>query len=234
MVGSTITREVDEVIYTRAGIEVGVAATKTFITQLAVLYLLAIRYGSLRRTLHADTAAHMRESLRSMPQVVQEVLNGAEAIEAVAKEYSKARDMFFIGRNINYPVVLEGALKMKEISYVHAEGYAAGELKHGPLALLTKETPVVAVAVQDHTYDKMLSNIGEVSARESPVIGVGFDGDEDLQNYVERVIHVPKVAPLFSPIPVSVALQLLAYYIARERGCTIDKPRNLAKSVTVE
>jgi glucosamine--fructose-6-phosphate aminotransferase (isomerizing) len=234
VVGSTITREVDEVLYTRAGIEVGVAATKTFITQLAMLYLLAIRFGAQRRTLHSDALAQMRESLRQMPQVAQEVLNRADEVEAVAKEYSGARDMFFIGRNISYPVVLEGALKMKEISYVHAEGYAAGELKHGPLALLTRETPVVAVAIQDHTYDKMLSNIGEVSARAAPVIGIGFEGDDELARYCERVILVPRVAPLFSPVPVSVALQLLSYYTARERGCPIDKPRNLAKSVTVE
>ncbi len=234
VVGSTITREVDEVFYTRAGIEIGVAATKTFITQLAALYLLAIKYGAQRKALHADTQAQMRDALRSMPQVVQSVLNGAEAIEAVAKEISGAKDMFFIGRNLNYPVVLEGALKMKEISYIHAEGYAAGELKHGPLALLTKDTPVVAVAVGDHTYEKVLSNVGEVSAREAPVVCIGMEGDDELEKYCDKVIRVPKVPPLFSAIPVSVALQLLAYYVAKERGCPIDKPRNLAKSVTVE
>ncbi|MFH0815888.1 MAG: glutamine--fructose-6-phosphate transaminase (isomerizing) [Methanobacteriota archaeon] len=234
VVGSTITREVDEVYYTRAGIEIGVAATKTFVTQLAVMYLLAIKYGALRRVLHSDTQAQMRDALRSMPQVVQSVLNNSEKIEAVAKEIAGARDMFFIGRNLNYPVVLEGALKMKEISYIHAEGYAAGELKHGPLALLTKDTPVVAVAVPDHTYEKVLSNIGEVSAREAPVVCVGIEGDSDLEKYCDNVIYVPKVPPLFSAIPVSVALQLLSYYVARERGCPIDKPRNLAKSVTVE
>jgi glucosamine--fructose-6-phosphate aminotransferase (isomerizing) len=234
VVGSTITREVDEVFYTRAGIEIGVAATKTFITQLAVLYLLAIKYGSQRRTLHADQQMHMREALRSMPQVVQSVLDSNEAIESAAKKIAGAKDMFFIGRNLSYPVVLEGALKMKEISYIHAEGYAAGELKHGPLALLTKDSPVVAVVIPDHTYDKVLSNVGEVSAREAPVICVGFEGDEDLAKYCDHVIYVPKVPPLFSAIPVSVALQLLAYYVAKEMGCPIDKPRNLAKSVTVE
>jgi glucosamine--fructose-6-phosphate aminotransferase (isomerizing) len=234
VVGSTITREVDEVYYTRAGIEIGVAATKTFITQLAVMYLLAIKYGSLRRVLHSDTQAQMRDALRTMPQVVQSVLNNSEAIEAIAKEISGARDMFFIGRNLNYPVVLEGALKMKEISYIHAEGYAAGELKHGPLALLTKDTPVVAVVMPDHTYEKVLSNIGEVSAREAPVVCIGIEGDDELAKYCDKVIYIPRVAPLFSAIPVSVALQLLSYYVARERNCPIDKPRNLAKSVTVE
>jgi glucosamine--fructose-6-phosphate aminotransferase (isomerizing) len=234
VVGSSITREVDEVHYTRAGIEIGVAATKTFLTQLAMLYLLAIKHGAIRKTLHADAQARMRDALRSMPQVVQSVLNGSEELEAIAKELAGARDMFFIGRNLNYPVVLEGALKMKEISYVHAEGYAAGELKHGPLALLSKETPVVAVVAPDHTYEKVLSNVGEVSAREAPVVCIGVEGDDDLEKYCDHVFRVPKVPSLFTAIPFSVALQLLSYYVARERGCPIDKPRNLAKSVTVE
>ncbi|MBI5000381.1 MAG: glutamine--fructose-6-phosphate transaminase (isomerizing) [Euryarchaeota archaeon] len=233
ILGSSITREVDETIYTRAGIEIGVAATKTYLTQLAALYLLAMRLGT-GRTLRPDTARQMREGLRSLPQHVQRVLNNSEEIEKVAKETSKARDMFFIGRNLNYPVALEGALKMKEISYIHAEGYPAGELKHGPLALLSPEAPVIAIAVKDHTYEKMLSNIGEVSARGSPVVGICSEGDRETPKYVDYVLRVPDVPTIFSPVPVSVVLQLLAYYAARERGCPIDKPRNLAKSVTVE
>ncbi|MEW5937507.1 MAG: glutamine--fructose-6-phosphate transaminase (isomerizing) [Candidatus Thermoplasmatota archaeon] len=233
VLGSSITREVHEVIYTRSGIEIGVAATKTYITQLAALYLLAIRLGQ-RRTLHPDTLMHLVQALRGLPQVAQGVLNTAEGIEGIAKEISHAQTMFFIGRHTNYPVALEGALKMKEISYIHAEGYPAGELKHGPLALLTPETPVVAIVVPDHTYEKMLSNIGEVSARGAPVIGVCLEGDDKTEKYVDYVLRVPKVSPIFSPVPVSVALQLLAYYAARERGCEIDKPRHLAKSVTVE
>jgi glucosamine--fructose-6-phosphate aminotransferase (isomerizing) len=142
---------------------------------------------------------------------------------------------FFIGRNINYPTMLEGALKLKEISYIHAEGFAAGELKHGPLALLDAITPVVAVAIKDdHTYEKMLANVSEVAARDSPVLGIGSEGDTELTRLCERMIFIPKVKPVFSPIPVTVALQALAYYVAKRRGCSIDKPKNLAKSVTVE
>jgi len=233
-VGSSLTREAHHVIYTRAGLEIGVAATKTFIAQLTALYLIAIQLGIAKGTLEQDEANHLKEDLRTMPRVVQKVLNEAPKIEEVASRYCRAKDMFFIGRNINYPIALEGALKLKEISYVHAEGYSAGELKHGPLALITPETPIVAIAVKDRTYEKMLGNIGEVSARGSPVIAVGFEGDKDLQKYVDDVIYVPQVGSIFSPIPVTVALQLFAYYVARERGSPIDKPRHLAKSVTVE
>jgi glucosamine--fructose-6-phosphate aminotransferase (isomerizing) len=146
----------------------------------------------------------------------------------------EARDIFFLGRNINYPTMLEGALKLKEISYIHAEGYAAGELKHGPLALLDAKTPTVAACPRDHTYDKMLSNVAEVQARDSPVLAIGFEGDRDLEQVASKVIFVPEVPPLFSPFPITVALQLLAYYVAKRKGCSIDKPKNLAKSVTVE
>jgi len=142
--------------------------------------------------------------------------------------------MFFIGRNINYPIALEGALKTKEISYIHGEGFPAGELKHGPLALISKDSPVVAIVVKDHTYEKMLGNISEVSARGSPVIAIGYEGDTELQKYADDVIAVRELPPLFSPVPVIVALQLWAYYLARERGCPIDKPKNIAKTVTVE
>jgi glucosamine--fructose-6-phosphate aminotransferase (isomerizing) len=162
------------------------------------------------------------------------VVDAAPVIEGLAREYSHVRDMFFIGRNINFPMAMEGALKMKEISYVHAEGFAAGELKHGPLALITKETPVVALIPQDHTYEKMIGNIGEVSARGAPVVAIGYEGDEELEKYVDATIRVPWVRSIYSPVVNVVALQLLAYYTARERECPIDKPRNLAKSVTVE
>ena len=147
---------------------------------------------------------------------------------------ANARDVFFIGRNVHYPTALEGALKLKEISYIHAEGLPAGELKHGPNALLTVETPVVAIAIRDHTYDKMISNIGEVSARSAPVIAVGYENDRELKKASDLTLYVPEVQPLLSPIPVITTLQLLAYHVALLRGCEIDKPRNLAKSVTVE
>ena len=235
VVGSTITREVDEVLYTRAGPEIGVAATKTFLTQLLAMYLLAIRIGYANGTLSHDSMRSALSSLRQSSNMVQSVLNHIHDIEEASKMIDKADHCFFIGRNINYPTMLEGALKLKEISYIHAEGFAAGELKHGPLALLDSTTPVIAVAIKgDHTYEKMLANISEVAARDSPVLGVGLEGDTDLSRLCERMIFVPPVKPVFSPIPVTVALQALAYYVANRRGCSIDKPKNLAKSVTVE
>ena len=234
VVGSAITREVDHVMYTRAGPEIGVAATKTFVTQLVALYLLAMELGVQNRSLTAQARRSMTSVLRNLPRDVQDVLNKADEIEALAKKYASARDMFFIGRGINYPIALEGALKTKEISYIHGEGFPAGELKHGPLALISKESPVVAVAVKDHTYEKMLGNISEVSARGSPVIAIGFEGDTELENFADEVISIRQTPSMFSPVPVIVVLQLLAYYLAKERGCPIDKPRNIAKTVTVE
>ncbi|MFQ6105981.1 MAG: glutamine--fructose-6-phosphate transaminase (isomerizing) [Thermoplasmata archaeon] len=233
-VGSSITREVGDVMYTRAGLEIGVAASKTFLTQLIALYILSIQLGLARRTLSLDESRKMKEELRLMPRVVQGVLDEHKQIEKIAKKYHNVRDIFFLGRNVNYPTALEGALKMKEISYIHAEGYPAGELKHGPLALIGKETPIVAIAVKDHTYGKMLGNIKEVSARNSPVVAIASESDRDIEKYVDHVLHIPDVPPIFTPIPATVVLQLLAYYAARERGCSIDKPRHLAKSVTVE
>jgi len=165
---------------------------------------------------------------------VEGVLKDVTRIVKQAEWFKGAENAFFLGRYINYPTALEGALKMKEISYIHCEGYPAGELKHGPLALLTDKTPVVALVTKDHTYDKMLGNIGECAARGSPVLALVPEGDREVAKYTDRVIHYPEVPPLFSPIPMSVVLQLLAYHAAEMRGCPIDKPRNLAKSVTVE
>lgn len=234
VVGSAITREVDHVIYTRAGPEIGVAATKTFVTQLMALYLLAIELGSAGRTITAHAKRSITSQLRNLPRAVQDVLNQAEVIETLANKYSKSRDMFFIGRNVHYPIALEGALKTKEISYIHGEGYPAGELKHGPLALLSEESPVVAIIAKDHTYDKMIGNISEVSARGSPVIAVATEDDTEIEKFADEVIYLREISPLFSPVPAMVALQLWAYYLAKARGCPIDKPRNIAKTVTVE
>ena len=234
VMGSAITREVDHVIYTRAGPEIGVAATKTFVTQLVALYLLAIDLGMQTKTLTAQGKRSLVAELRNLPRAVQDVLNQAEDIEKLARKYSSARDMFFIGRNISYPMALEGALKTKEIAYIHGEGFPAGELKHGPLALISKDSPVIAIAIRDHTYEKMLGNISEVSARGSPVIAIGYEGDTELAKYADDVIYIREIPPLFSPVPVVVSLQLWAYYLARERNCPIDKPRNIAKTVTVE
>ncbi|MCJ7607504.1 MAG: glutamine--fructose-6-phosphate transaminase (isomerizing) [Thermoplasmata archaeon] len=234
VMGSAISREVDHVIYTRAGPEIGVAATKTFVTQVVALYLLAIDLGTQNRMLTAQAKRAIIGQLRNLPRAVQDVLNQADVIESLARKYSKAEDMFFIGRNINYPIALEGALKTKEISYIHGEGYPAGELKHGPLALLSKDSPVVAIAVKDHTYEKMLGNISEVSARGSPVIVIGVEGDTEIPKLADDVIFMKQMPPLFSPIPAIVVLQLWAYFLALARGCPIDKPRNIAKTVTVE
>src|SRR5438046_2575449 len=234
VVGSSLTRETDQTIYTRVGIEIGVAATKTFIAQLVALYLIALKLGQDRGALGYDELDRLKDQLRSLPRAAQYVLNKADEIRGLAKKYGNARDMFYIGRHANYPVALEGALKLKEISYIHAEAYAAGELKHGPLALVTPSTPMVAVAVRDPTYDKMRSNIGEVSARASPVLAIGSAGDKERPQFVGDVFEDRDVPWIFSPVPVSVALQLFAYEVARIHDCPIDKPRNLAKSVTVE
>ena len=234
VVGSSLSREASRTMLTRAGIEIGVAATKTFVAQLAALYLLAIRIGLERGTLGVEEANRLKEELRRLPRAVQAVLNEAPYIEGLAQKYAKARDMFFIGRHLGFPIAMEGALKLKEISYLHAEAYAAGELKHGPLALVGPETPVVAIAVRDSVYEKILSNVREVDARGAPVLAIGTEGDKELRKFVDDVVYVPAVSPLFAPVPVVVALQLFAYHVARVRGCSIDKPRNLAKSVTVE
>ena len=234
LIGSSLSREAQRTMLTRAGLEIGVAATKTFVAQLAALYLLAIRIGLERGTLGVEEANRLKEELRRLPRAVQAVLNEAPYIEGLAQGFAKTRDVFFIGRHLEYPIAMEGALKLKEISYIHAEAYAAGELKHGPLALVGPEAPVVAIVIKDHTYEKMISNIREVDARGAPVLAIGTEGDKELAKVVDHVIYVPAVPPLFAPVPVVVALQLLAYHVAKIRGCSIDKPRNLAKSVTVE
>lgn len=234
VVGSTITRETDNVMYTRAGPEIGVAATKTFTSQLIVLYLLAIHFGRIRYQISAEESHEILTAIKKLPGHIQKVLEQRRAIHECASLYSNASDFFFIGRYLNYPIALEGALKLKEISYIHAEGYAAGELKHGPLALLTEKTPVLAIATHGNTYEKILSNIKEVKARNARVIAVADENDRDIKKYVDDVLRIPQTHELLSPLLSVVVLQLFAYYTALERKCEIDKPRNLAKSVTVE
>jgi glucosamine--fructose-6-phosphate aminotransferase (isomerizing) len=234
VVGSTITREVDKVFYTRAGPEIGVAATKTYTAQLISMYFLGITLGQNRGKLGQDHVRELIAELRGMPRYIRKVLDKAPEVEAAIDMLVPARDVFFLGRNINYPTMLEGALKLKEISYIHAEGYAAGELKHGPLALLDASTPVVAACVHDQTYEKMLSNISEVAARDSPILGIGEEGDRELEAVADTIVSIPKITPLLSPVPLTIMVQLIAYYTAKKRGCPIDKPRNLAKSVTVD
>jgi len=227
--GSSITRIADQVFYTQSGPEIGVAATKTFLTQLTALYLLALSYAPLDIRVYEG----LIEGLRSLPPKVQQVLDDEERIAQHGRELSQYDNVFFIGRGINYPVAMEGALKLKEISYIHAEAYPAGELKHGPFALLRSNTPVIAVVAKDDTYEAMLTSIKEIKARGPQIIALAEEGDEDIEQFVDVIIPIPRVDPLFSPFLNSVALQLLAYYAAKERGCPIDLPANLAKSVTV-
>ena len=233
MLGSSITREC-QCIHTRAGPEIGVAATKSFTSQLAVLLLIAIRLGSERRMITTAEMNDLAAGLRQMSGNIQRVLNDAPRTRECAELFASADQFMFMGRGANYPCALEGALKLKEISYIPAEGFAAGELKHGPLALIYDGIPVVAIATKDGVYEKMLGNIKEVKARGATVIGIANESDTEIERYVDYVLRVPDADPWIAPILSSVVLQLFAYYVAYYRGCEIDKPRNLAKSVTVE
>jgi len=230
VVGSAASRIADQTIYTRAGSEASVAATKSFMAQLMALYWLVMSYSKI----DARRLADLIMELRQLPEKVQQVLDNETKILEYAKYVSRYECVFFIGRGINFPVALEGALKLKEISYIHAEGYAAGEMKHGPFALLGSDTPIVAIVAQDNTYEAMLTNIKEIKARGAPVIALAEEGDEAIGELADSIITLPRVDAIFSPVVNVVALQLLAYYTARQRGCPIDFPRNLAKSVTVE
>jgi glucosamine--fructose-6-phosphate aminotransferase (isomerizing) len=234
VVGSTITREANSVLYTRAGPEIGVAATKTFSTQVALLYLLAVKFALARGKLSPDYVKRFIIALKKVPGQIQQILNQKEAVKECAENFAQAESYFFIGRHLNYPIALEGALKLKEISYLHAEGFAAGELKHGPIALLEKGTPVVTIATRGQTYDKVLSNIKEVKARDAIVIAIADNTDTEIGKYADIILRVPRSDELLAPLLSVVVLQLLAYYTALARDCSIDKPRNLAKSVTVE
>ena len=230
VVGSSASRLADHTIYTWAGPEISVAATKSFMVQLMVLYWLVMSYSRI----DPGRLAELVMDLRGLPEKVQRVLNRGDVISEYAGYLAQHEDVFFIGRGINFPVALEGALKLKEVSYIHAEGYAAGELKHGSFALLGSGTPVVAILARDNTYEAMLSNIKEAKARGAPVLAVAEEGDVAIRELADFIITVPVVDAIFSPVVNTVALQLLAYYTARERGCPVDTPRNLAKSVTVE
>jgi len=230
VVGSTASRLADQTVYTRAGPEISVAATKTHLGQLIALYWLALPYSKV----DIRKLDELVMELRQLPVKVQQVLDKEDMIAEYAKQLAEYDNIFYVGRGINYPVALEGALKLKEISYLHAEGYASGELKHGPFALLGSRTPVVAVVAQDNTYEAVVTSIKEIKARQSPVLALVDEGDENIPELVDSVITVPQVEPLFSPVVNAVVLQLLAYYVARQRGCPIDFPKNLAKTVTVE
>lgn len=232
--GSRLTREVDGVIITKSGQEIGVAATKTFLTQMQALYALGMHLAFNSGSLDHPQYKLWESEIRKLPSKITQLLNASDSIKELVPYFARAKSMFFIGRNINYPLALEGALKLKEISYIHAEGYPAGELKHGPLALLSKDTPVLAIAVQDHTYSKLISNIEEISARSAPVITLCQKGDQQVPKISDAYFELPEIDPVLSPFTVAVFVQLLSYYVAYELGTEIDKPRNLAKSVTVE
>lgn len=234
VVGSSIAREADQVIYTMAGPEISVASTKAYTTQIVGLLMLSVYLGVLRETLPVERAKELIKGLRNLPAQASELLEDVEPIKVFAQQYGFAEDVFFIGRSLDYAVALEGSLKLKEISYIHAEAYAAGELKHGTLALIIEGVPVIALATQRDVYEKTLSNIKEVKARDAVVIGVGLKGDAELEKYVDHTIFIPATDKFLAPILSVIPLQLLAYYAAVTRGCDVDKPRNLAKSVTVE
>lgn len=234
VVGSSIAREADAVIYTWAGPEIAVASTKAYTTQLVTMFLLAMYMAGIKGTVTKDRTKDLLTQLRQLPSQIDKTLEDTEPIKTFAKKYGFNEDVFFIGRSLDYNVALEGALKLKEVSYIHAEAYAAGELKHGTLALITQGIPVIALATQKSVYEKTISNIKEIKARDAIVIGITAESDNDLIKYVDHVIKVPNTDELLIPLLTVVPLQLLAYYAAITRGCDVDKPRNLAKSVTVE
>ncbi|MEP6758955.1 MAG: glutamine--fructose-6-phosphate transaminase (isomerizing) [Actinomycetota bacterium] len=233
-VGSSLAREADGVLYTHAGPEIGVASTKTFATQMVAQQLVALYLAQVRGTKFPEEIADVLAELAALPEQVERAIGLDAHVRQIAERFVDARDYLFIGRHTGYPAALEGALKLKELSYVHASGYPAGELKHGPIALIEDGVPVVAIATRCHVYPKMLSNIQEVKARGASVIAVVTEGDEDAAGLADHVIEVPETPELLSPVVVTVPLQLLAYHVAVLRGCDVDQPRNLAKSVTVE
>ena len=233
-IGSSIAREAGNVIYTLAGPEIAVASTKAYTTQVVALLLLALYMGQIKEMVSKEKISQITEALRTLPEKIETVLSEKDHMAEVAERLIQADDIFYLGRSIDYAIAMEGALKLKEVSYIHAESYAAGELKHGTLALITEETPVIAVATQDSVSAKMYSNIQEVRARGADVLGIGFDDDPELQKYTTENVKIPRVDSFIAPILAIIPMQLLAYYTSIKRGNDVDKPRNLAKSVTVE
>jgi glucosamine--fructose-6-phosphate aminotransferase (isomerizing) len=230
VVGSTASKIADQTLYTRAGPEISVAASKTFTAQLVALYWMIVtdpRIDPAKRS-------HFIRTLRQMPEKLQRILAAKDSIVEAAEWLAASENVFYIGRGVSYPVAMEGALKLKEVAYIHSEAYAAGEIKHGPFALLSARTPVVAVVALDNTREPMLTSIKEIKARSAPVLAIAQEEDEMIEDLADKVLRVPSLEPLFSPFVNTVVVQLLAYYAARKRGCPIDFPRNLAKSVTVE
>ena len=238
VVGSMATREADGTVYTHAGPEIGVASTKAFTSQLVALQLLALHMAQVRGTLDEDSIRRHIEELLQIPHTIEQAIKASAPMEKVAEKFYNRTDFLFLGRGINYPIALEGALKLKEISYIHAEGYPAGEMKHGPIALIDESMPVVAIAPNDHVFEKMIGNVQEAKARGGSVIAITSDGDPRMSAVIDPqhdvMVSMPSTTPLLTPIIMTIPLQLLAYHIAVRRGCDVDQPRNLAKSVTVE
>jgi glucosamine--fructose-6-phosphate aminotransferase (isomerizing) len=222
------------VLYTRAGLEIGVAASKTFTAQLTLLYLLALRLGTIRGTVTGERAETLLAQVRSLPELVRQTLERGELVDPIADRFAGNEFFLYLGRNIGLPIALEGALKLKEISYIPTDAYAAGEMKHGPIALLDDSTPVVVIATDNHVYDKVLSNVQEVRARGAHVIAVATEGNTRIEELAEHVLYLPRTEPELQAALAILPLQQLAYAIAKRRGLDIDKPRNLAKTVTVE
>jgi glucosamine--fructose-6-phosphate aminotransferase (isomerizing) len=234
VVGSTISRATHSGAYTHAGPEIGVASTKAFTAQVAVLYLIALSVADKRGTITKERLHRLMAELSTIPDKVEEVLKTNDLVESIAKIYKDHRNALYLGRGYSFPVALEGALKLKEISYIHAEGYPAAEMKHGPIALIDEEMPVFVIATQGHSYEKVVSNIQEVKARKGKIIAVVTAGDKTVSELADHSIEIPKTDDSLVPIVSVIPFQLLSYHVAVMRGCNVDQPRNLAKSVTVE
>jgi glucosamine--fructose-6-phosphate aminotransferase (isomerizing) len=234
VVESTLARESDHVLYTHAGPEIGVASTKAFTSQMTAIFLLAMYLGRARGALSSQESHRLMQQMIQVPHLVERTLENEAAVKVIAEKYATAKNFLFLGRGIIYPIALEGALKLKEISYIHAEGYPAGEMKHGPIALIDEHMPVMVMAQKDSIYEKILSNIEEVRARKGRVIAIAMDGDTVLKTKADDIIYLPEADPLFAPFLMVLPLQLFAYHVADFKGTDVDQPRNLAKSVTVE
>lgn len=234
VVGSSISREADDVLYTLAGPEIAVASTKAYVTQLIAMYIIALYFAELKGSLASSEVEKVKEEMLELPEKVEEVFKSEEIIKEFAKEVAKEKDMYFLGRGLDYAVALEGSLKLKEISYIHSDAYAAGELKHGPIALIEKGIKVVALMTQESLLDKMVSNVQEVVTRGGSILGVGTKSEGLHESMMESMIYIPETMEILTPVLSVIPLQLLSYYVAKTKGCDVDKPRNLAKSVTVE
>jgi glucosamine--fructose-6-phosphate aminotransferase (isomerizing) len=234
VLGSTLARESDGVIYTHAGPEIGVASTKAYTAQLAALYLFAFYLAEVKNILPKEKVQKYLEELKRVPKLMEAILKEQDNIARLARRHAHFGSFLYLGRNVNFPSALEGALKLKEISYIPAEGYAAGEMKHGPIALIDEYRAVVCIVPESKVYEKMLSNIQEIHSRRGKIIAIATEGDKKIKELSTEIIHIPEIEEIFSPLLVALPLQLLAYHIAVKRGCDVDQPRNLAKSVTVE